>query len=93
MYNCQGIEGIIASMYRKPKEILAGEASQQLYFTKAAAAGTSDQPRQITLGRCAQCHVQTAATSVARRVGLVSTMPTVLVVFASVREKSIETNQ
>ena len=35
---CQRIEGIIASMYRKPKEIQAGEASQQLYFTKAAAA-------------------------------------------------------
>ena len=34
---CQRIEGIIASMYRKPKEIQAGEASQQLYFTKATA--------------------------------------------------------
>ena len=39
LHNCQRIEGIIASMYRKRKEILAGEASQQLYFTKAAAAG------------------------------------------------------
>ena len=37
LHNWQGIEGSIASMYRKPKEILAGEASQQLYFTKAAA--------------------------------------------------------
>ena len=38
LHNCQRIEGIIASMYRKPKEMQAGEASQQLYFTKAAAA-------------------------------------------------------
>ena len=38
LHNCQRIEGTIASMYRKPKEIQAGETSQQLYFTKAATA-------------------------------------------------------